>query len=882
MAGADGLRRVRLGHGERRADAALSRAAAGGDDAADRAHGAGQRLRRVDRDAGRPRRPVVTALCARRRSLRTARRASRPSRAEPWPTWTFARRRRDAGPPGDLRPARRIAAVVVRWRLLDDAASARRVDPRSIVRPFLSGRDYHAHAPRERRAARRAAASTARWCVWQPLRRPARRSCSRANARLRASARLVSRNSCTRAERERGLDDVEDLCSPGELTFDARRRRRGVAARARGPATRSRRRRGRRRRRSTAARLDAERAGARPSPPASPAPPTPTWCARGGGRTIVAGYPWFTDWGRDTFIALRGLCLATGRARRGARHPARVVRRRVRGHAAEPLPRRRRRARSSTRVDASLWFIVAVGDAARRRRRGAGATRRAPIAAACSRRSTAIVEGYARGTRYGIRMDADGLLACGEPGVQLTWMDAQGRRLGGDAAHRQAGRSAGAVAERAARARRAGARPTRRAGDSVARPGGARPRPLRRGVLERRRPAASTTSSTSITSPGASTRRIRPNQIFAVGGLRRAAARRRRARARSSTSSSARLWTPLGLRSLAPGEPGYVAHYDGGRRGARRRLPPGHGLAVADRRVRRGLAARARRRRRRARARRGRGSSRRSRRTSTTAGIGHVSEIADAEPPLHAARLPVPGVVGRRADLRGTRRGRAGWRRRWRRPQGPAPEPRYTRARMSVFDEEPPPTSRRGPMLLVMVLGAAVCAGGAWFVFSRRQPPAPAETAARPAPARPRPAPGREPARSRESAGRVRSTGPGARAGRAHARRPPPRPAPPASCASAATCPARRSSSIASSSAPRRWTSTGWRAGSHRLNVSVDGYEGHAQAIEIGETPADVDVRFKDVRLNASRAGRPQARRGLVQRAARRRSVRAALRDGQS
>ena len=34
---------------------------------------------------------------------------------------------------------------------------------------------------------------------------------------------------------------------------------------------------------------------------------------RGAGRTIVAGYPWFTDWGRDTFIAVRGLCLATGR-----------------------------------------------------------------------------------------------------------------------------------------------------------------------------------------------------------------------------------------------------------------------------------------------------------------------------------------------------------------------------------------------------------------------------------------------------------------------------------------------------------------------------------------------------------------------------------------
>ena len=71
---------------------------------------------------------------------------------------------------------------------------------------------------------------------------------------------------------------------------------------------------------------------------------------------------------------------------------------------------------------------------------------------------------------------------------------------------------------------------------------------------------------------------------------------------------------------------------------------------------------------------------------------------------------------------------------------------------MSVFDDEPSSTPRRGPMLPVMVLGALVCAGGAWFVLSRRQPPAPAAAAVRPAPARPRPSPSRKPAPSSDPA----------------------------------------------------------------------------------------------------------------------------------
>ncbi len=150
----------------------------------------------------------------------------------------------------------------------------------------------------------------------------------------------------------------------------------------------------------------------------------PTWWRAARGRTIVAGYPWFTDWGRDTFIALRGLCLATGRL-----DVARSILLEWSGVVSEGmLPNRfpdGASAPEDNAVDASLWFVVAAGeliDAAGASRPGLlDAGDRARLRAAAA----AIVEGHLRGTRYGIRADADGLLACGEPGVQLTWMDAK-------------------------------------------------------------------------------------------------------------------------------------------------------------------------------------------------------------------------------------------------------------------------------------------------------------------------------------------------------------------------------------------------------------------------------------------------------------------------
>jgi predicted glycogen debranching enzyme len=142
------------------------------------------------------------------------------------------------------------------------------------------------------------------------------------------------------------------------------------------------------------------------------------------GTTILAGYPWFTDWGRDTFISMRGLCLCTGRL-----DDARSILTNWAGQVSDGmLPNRfpdDGQAPEFNSVDASLWFIIAVHDLFR-------AAEKAQFDLSSETRELLwsgigkILDGYSRGTRHGIQMDpTDGLLRAGEPGLQLTWMDAR-------------------------------------------------------------------------------------------------------------------------------------------------------------------------------------------------------------------------------------------------------------------------------------------------------------------------------------------------------------------------------------------------------------------------------------------------------------------------
>ncbi|MBV8748996.1 MAG: glycogen debranching enzyme N-terminal domain-containing protein, partial [Candidatus Eremiobacteraeota bacterium] len=135
------------------------------------------------------------------------------------------------------------------------------------------------------------------------------------------------------------------------------------------------------------------------------------------GTTILAGYPWFTDWGRDTMIALPGLLLATGRAEDAA-----SVLRTFAAHVSEGMipnrfPDSGGPAEYNT-IDASLWFVEAV-------RAYVAATDDVAFLLDVFPAVRAVIDGYRGGTRYGIVVDDDGLVRGGADGVQLTWMDAK-------------------------------------------------------------------------------------------------------------------------------------------------------------------------------------------------------------------------------------------------------------------------------------------------------------------------------------------------------------------------------------------------------------------------------------------------------------------------
>jgi predicted glycogen debranching enzyme len=139
----------------------------------------------------------------------------------------------------------------------------------------------------------------------------------------------------------------------------------------------------------------------------------------GAGTTLIAGYPWFGDWGRDTMIALPGLALATGRPQDAAeilRSFARFV---VDGLIPNNFPEAAGADRSYNTADASLWYVLAV----RAYREATGDDRVVDELLPVLRE---MIDRHVTGTRYGIGMDAaDGLLRAGESGLQLTWMDAK-------------------------------------------------------------------------------------------------------------------------------------------------------------------------------------------------------------------------------------------------------------------------------------------------------------------------------------------------------------------------------------------------------------------------------------------------------------------------
>jgi predicted glycogen debranching enzyme len=331
------------------------------------------------------------------------------------------------------------------------------------------------------------------------------------------------------------------------------------------------------------------------------------------GRSVIAGYPWFGDWGRDTMIALPGLTLATGRPETARAILTTFARHVVQGLLPNRFDDTRGPAEYNT-VDASLWYIAAIRAYHAATRDDATLGELFPVV-------EDIVAWYVKGTRFGIEMDAtDGLLAAGDAGAQLTWMDA---KVGDCAITPRAGKPVeiNALWYNALRATASFARRMRR----DVRTYDAMAERTREGFARFWRPEASGCYDV-LDGPEGHDASVRPNQIFAVALPESPLTS---AQQTAVVEVCARkLLTSHGLRSLASDDRRYIGRYQGdvnARDAAYHQgtvwgwlLGP---FALAHLRVHRDPAA-------------ARGFLEPMGRHLAAAGVGSLSEIFDGDPPF--------------------------------------------------------------------------------------------------------------------------------------------------------------------------------------------------------------------------------------------------------
>ena len=308
--------------------------------------------------------------------------------------------------------------TVVQYNIKSDDDGAR-ADVRLEVRPLVAFRDYHSTTHENGALDAEVAAEGSRLTIRPYRDLPALLFAH--DAEEFDGARWWNRNLEYERERERGLDFREDLFSPFALKFDMRYREGANVIASTEPRdardAESYRRAEVARRDALLSRSPSEEELVRALTSAS----EQYVVARGEGKTVIAGYHWFSDWGRDTMIALPGLTLTTGRADVAKSILLEFARHVDRGMLPNRFPDAGEAPEYNT-VDATLWFFEAV---------------RALVEHTNDYEFVRpklydvlgeIVEWHERGTRYRIHVDEDGLLFAGEEGVQLTWMDA---RVGG-------------------------------------------------------------------------------------------------------------------------------------------------------------------------------------------------------------------------------------------------------------------------------------------------------------------------------------------------------------------------------------------------------------------------------------------------------------------
>ncbi len=465
---------------------------------------------------------------------------------EPWPTWRF-QLTDDLQVIQEIFVPKGMQGTAVQWKLEGNPT-----DVTLHVRPFLSGRDFHGmhHENDDINQTTTATETGVYWQTYGDL----PKIFVETNAQVEAKPDWYY-SFLYQYEQARGLDDMEDLLSPAELTFAfGENKTTGCMLLGAGKPL-------------------SEQAELESTDPLSSAQQLASHehfrrakigqenhmldsylVNRGEGKTVIAGYPWFGDWGRDTFIALRGLCLALP----DRLHIARSILVSWASTVSEGMLPNRFPDRGDTpeynSVDASLWYIVAVADYLAAINEAPNLDVSQGELATLHTAVESILDGFTAGTRYGIRVDDDGLVAAGEPGVQLTWMDAK-------------------------------------VGDWVVTPRIGKPVEIQCLWLNAVHYASSFSDrwKPSFEQGMASFRErfwnqeagclydvvdadhesgklddaFRPNQVFAVGGLPMQLLHDEQAWSIVNQAEE-KLLTPLGLRSLAPGHPDYKPHYGGG------------------------------------------------------------------------------------------------------------------------------------------------------------------------------------------------------------------------------------------------------------------------------------------------------------------------------
>jgi predicted glycogen debranching enzyme len=332
-------------------------------------------------------------------------------RLDPFPTWIFEAE--GVRLEKSVFMAQDSNTVQVEYKLLQSPAD---LEPALELRPLVAFRDYHS-TTHENGALNAAIETSPNFASVQPYGGLPRLYFAHDADQLQEQGYWY-KNFFYRLDRERGLDFEEDLFNPFVLSWKLSEKRGAVVIASTEQSDI----------RLAAAVRNAELQRRQQLVASSPvddplamalAVAADQYLARRGQDwTVIAGYPWFTDWGRDTMISLPGLTLFTGRS-----EIAKSILRNFGRHTdMGMLPNRFMDSGGGAEfntVDATLWFFEAA-------RAYAAATNDYDfIREELYEVLNQIIDFHIKGTRYNIKMADNGLLNSGAPGTQLTWMDAK-------------------------------------------------------------------------------------------------------------------------------------------------------------------------------------------------------------------------------------------------------------------------------------------------------------------------------------------------------------------------------------------------------------------------------------------------------------------------